>query len=223
MNEPIVPRRRRRASRRDPVDEQPTPAAAQSVASPAEAPPQSFIYKGEHKEVPIGIAYPIPPTPATAPPISDLEAAKRRAAEIMDHGMAMDEGTDKFEFDRGIIPDGWDYAWKRLTVYGKEDPAYQVQLSRNGWEPVPATRHPEMMPADWKHSTITRDGQILMQRPMEITDRSRIIERRRALHQVRVKELQLNSAPNGTFERGTHPAVQTRVNKGYEAIPIPKD
>lgn len=214
MNEPATPRRRRARTPR------PAPAPAPEQVMPGAT---SAIYAGTHTPISIGIASPIPPASAAAAPVSDIEAARRRAAEIMEHGLAMDEGTDKFEFDRGIIPDGWDYAWKRLTTMGQEDPAYQVQLSRNGWEPVPASRHPEMMPADWKHSTITRDGQILMQRPMEITERSRLIERRRALDQVRVKEAQLNSAPNGTFERGTHPGAPVRVNKGYEPVPIPAD
>lgn len=209
MNEPTTPRRRRpRATRSTPAEQ---PAALEQP---------SIVNNTVIGDVaPITAAAPSSP----AAPVSDLEAARRRAAEIMDHGLAMDEGTDKFEFDRAIIPDGWDYAWKRLTVYGQEDPAYQVQLARNGWEPVPASRHPEMMPHDWKHANITRDGQVLMQRPMEITDRSRIIERRRALDQVRVKEAQLSGAPPGTFERGTHPGAPVRVSKGYEPIPIPAD
>lgn len=209
---PVRPRRR--AKRRAPPTEQPAPASV--AAASAEKPP--YIYDGPANPEPLPIAH-----SGSAAPVSDMESARRRAAEIMEHGLAMDEGTDKFEFDRSIIPDGWDYAWKRLTTMGQEDPAYQVQLTRNGWEPVPASRHPEMMPQDWKQGTITRDGQILMQRPMEITDRSRLIERRRAMDQVRVKEAQLNSAPNGTFERGTHPGAPVRVSKGYEPIPIPVD
>jgi len=224
MADPTTTRRRRRraavstdeagAERQNSAPASTQPASTSALGSLPPAADQNAA-----PPVPRGNNDPISAAPA---PISDLEAARKRTAEIMDHGMAMDEGTDKFEFDRRMIPDGWDYAWKRLTVMGQEDPAYQVQLSRNGWEPVPAARHPEMMPADWKHSTITRDGQILMQRPMEITERSRLIEKRRALDQVRVKEAQLNSAPNGTFERGTHPGAPVRVKKGYEAMPIPE-
>ena len=80
-----------------------------------------------------------------------------------------------------------------------------------------------MMPSDWKHATITRDGQILMQRPMVITEQARVRERRAALDQVRVKEAQLNAAPPGTFERGTHHGAPVQVKKGYEPIPIPVD
>lgn len=219
MNAPTQRRRRRRAVRSTASVELPIAPPAPAVDMPV-APQPPVIDMPATLEAPAAMMAAAAPTPNALDP---LEAARRRAAEIMEHGLAMDEGTDKFEFDRAIIPDGWDYAWKRLTTMGQEDPAYQVQLSRNGWEPVPASRHPEMMPADWKHSSITRDGQILMQRPMEITDRSRLIERRRALDQVRVKEAQLNSTPNGTFERGTHPGAPVRVNKGYEPIPIPRD
>lgn len=206
------PRRRRRRVT--------APAASVELAEPTQSAPAEAI---EAKPLPPAEAPAAPRTAPPAPVMTSRETAAARAAEILSHGTAMDEGSDKFEFDRGIIPDGWDYAWKRLTVYGKEDPAYQVQLARNGWEPVPAKRHPDMMPSDWKHDTITRDGQILMQRPLEITERARLLEKRKALDQVRVKEAQLNSAPNGTFERGTHPGAPVQVKKGYEPIPIPTD
>jgi hypothetical protein len=215
-----TPRRRRRTTTRAA-----TPAANATAATPAanataaNAAPAVEI---PSDPPPITIA-PDPVAKVEAPKMTSREAAAARAAEILGHGTTMDEGSDKFEFDRRIIPDGWDYQWKRLTTLGQEDPAYQVQLARNGWEPVPVSRHPDMMPSDWKHQTITREGQILMMRPLEITDRFRMMEKRKALDQVRVKEAQLNSAPNGTFERGTHPGAPVKVNKGYEAIPIPKD
>jgi hypothetical protein len=221
MTSPTATRRRRRKVY---DEEQPAPppinTADIGLTTNKPVPPEALT-ASEAWQTPA--AGQVAPTSAPAAPISDREAARKRAAEIMEHGLAVEEGNDKFEFDRSIIPDGWDYAWKRLTVYGQEDPAYQVQLSRNGWEPVPAKRHPEMMPHDWKHATITRDGQILMMRPMEITERSRLIEKRNALNQVRVKELQLGSAPNGTFERGTHPGAPVLVKKAYEPAMIPTD
>jgi hypothetical protein len=148
--------------------------------------------------------------------------AERRAAEILGHVGNLDEGTDDFYVDPNKIPDGWTYEWKRKTVYGQEDPAYQVQLARTGWTAVPASRHPEMMPAAGGFQTIERKGQILMERPQIVTDQVVQLNNRRARDQVRVKEQQLSSAPDGQFGRD-HAQVKPKINKGYEPVPIPGD
>jgi hypothetical protein len=151
------------------------------------------------------------------------ERAARRAAEIRGHLGGLDEGTDDFYIDASVIPSGWSYEWKRRLVYNQEDPSYQVHLARMGWEPVPASRHPEMMPAGSSDRTIERKGMILMERPQEITEESRLIEARRARAQVRAKEEQLSAAPQGQFERSNKDAPLVKVKKGYEAMPIPKE
>jgi hypothetical protein len=148
--------------------------------------------------------------------------AERRAAEILGHLGSMDEGVDDFYINPSKVPDGWTYEWKRKTIYGQEDPAYEVQLARNGWTPVPASRHPEMMPKSGGHQTIIRKGQILMERPQIVTDQVVNANNRRARDQVRAKESQLSAAPQGQFDRD-HAQVRPKINKGYEPIPIPKD
>ena len=82
--------------------------------------------------------------------------AAARAAAIREHIGDIDEGTDEFYIPAEVIPEGWNYEWKRRLLMGAEDPAYQVQLARNGWEPVPASRHPEMMPSTGNYQTIER-------------------------------------------------------------------
>jgi len=149
--------------------------------------------------------------------------AARRTAELKDHLGSMDEGTDEFFIDAREIPDGWTYEWKRRLLLGAEDPAYQVALARAGWEPVPAYRHPNMMPTGYKGATIERKGAILMERPKEINDEARAIELRRARAQVRQKEEQLNSAPQGQFGRDNKGNPLVNVKRSYEALPIPKD
>lgn len=171
------------------------------------------------------------PTPAEAKKIarqtmreedSRMRAAAR-AEEIRKHrqGQNLDE-LDRFKIETHIIPEGWTYEWKRRTLFGKEDPAYQVELSRQGWEPVPLTRHPEMMPQGWENDTIERDGMILMERPSELTSEARDVELRRAKNQVRAKEQQLGSAPDGQFGRD-HQQVRPSIKKGYEPMPVPRD
>jgi hypothetical protein len=149
-------------------------------------------------------------------------AASRRAAEIMQHLGGLDEGTDDFYVDPSKIPDGWSYEWKRKTIYNQEDPAYQVQLARTGWEAVPVSRHPEMMPANGNHHTIERKGMQLMMRPKVITEQFRNIDQRNAKEQVKYKEAQLGAAPEGQFGRD-HAQVKPKISKGYEPMPVPKD
>jgi len=153
---------------------------------------------------------------------SDRDRAARRAAELRGHIGSLDVGQDDFFVPPEYVPDGWSYEWKRKTNVGMEDPAYQVQLARMGWEPVPASRHPSMMPDDNKYKIIERKGLVLMERPKEITDEARDIEYRKARNQIRQKEAQLASAPDGTLTRD-HAQARPKISKSYEAIPVPKD
>ena len=134
----------------------------------------------------------------------------------------MEEGIDEFYIDPSDIPDGWSYEWKRRTVLGAEDPAYQVALARSGWEPVPTSRHPSYMPMGGDYPFIERKGMILMERPLEITQDARDNELRKARAQVRQKEAQLNSAESGHFERSNKDQSLVKVRKSYESIPIPE-
>ena len=120
------------------------------------------------------------------------------------------------------IPDGWTYEWKRKTVYGSEDPSYAVSLKRTGWTEVPASRHPEMMPANFKSAIIERKGLVLMERPQSITRRVELADKDRAREQIRFKEQQLTHAPDGQFTRD-HAQAQPKIKKSYEAMPIPKE
>lgn len=149
--------------------------------------------------------------------------AARRAAELRDHLGNMDESPDDFYIPASDVPAGWTYEWKRKTLLGQEDPAYQVQLAQRGWEPVPAYRHPSYMPVGYKGATIERKGMILMERPLEITQEARDFEIRKARNQVRQKEAQLAGAPEGQFERNNKDSSLVKVKKSYEAMPIPKD
>jgi hypothetical protein len=164
-----------------------------------------------------------PPANAPAPKTeSSRDRAAKRAAELRGHLGDMNQGTDDFFVPPEFIPDGWSYEWKRKTNVGMEDPAYQVALARMGWEPVPSSRHPSMMPDDNKYQIIERKGMILMERPLEITEEARQIERNNARNQIRNKEQQLAAAPDGTMTRD-HAQARPKINKSFEAIPIPKD
>ena len=159
-----------------------------------------------------------------APREDDSRArAAKRAAELREHnGGGMDEGEDRFYIDPRSIPAGWSYEWKRVALVGKADPAYEVNLSRGGWEPVPASRHPELMPKG-DYSTIEIDGMMLYERPLEITEDARNKEKKRARQQVKIKEDQLNEGPPGTFERSNKGAPMAKIQKTIERMEVPKE
>ena len=146
-------------------------------------------------------------------------AAAKRAQEILENIGQADEGQDDFRTPKA--PDGWTYEWRRNTLFNQEDPAYMTSLLRTGWEAVPAKRHPEMMPIGAMKS-IERKGMILMERPAEVTRKFEEADRRRARLQMRAKEEQLGSAPQGQFGRD-HAQAAPKINKSYEPLPVPKD
>lgn len=149
--------------------------------------------------------------------------AARRAAELREHLGDMDDGEDEFYIDLKCIPDGWSYEWKREEVLGQKNSAYDVSLRRKGWEEVPASRHPDMMPNDYVDGPIRRKGMILMERPLEITTEAREIEARKARAQVRQKEVQLNGSPagqNSPFDNTNKGSPLVNIRKSYEPLVV---
>lgn len=120
--------------------------------------------------------------------------------------------NDPFRVDK--IPDGMSYEWKRVTVYGKGDPSYDILMREQGWDPVESARHPELVVAGHV-GPIIRDGLMLMERPMELTEEAKAEDRLAARSAVTAKKQQLGEAPAGTFER-----TITEVRKSYEPLPI---
>jgi hypothetical protein len=152
-----------------------------------------------------------------------LSRAAKRIAELRGHLGTLDEGNDEFFVDPAMVPEGWAYEWKRHLLLGAEDPSYNVSLAREGWEPVPVSRdsrHRAMMPMNWTGAHIERKGMILMERPAEIVEEMRALERRKARDQVRAKEAQLAGTPDGTLTRD-HPQAKPQIKKGWESLPVP--
>lgn len=175
-----------------------------------------FAAAAKNREEEIQEAHPL--RPAMREDDSVLRA-RQRAAELREHleGEIVD-GTDEFYIDPSVIPDGWHYEWKRNTIYGAEDPSYQVALARSGWTAVPTSRHPAMMPHAANSAVITRKGQVLMEIPKEIYSERKAAEYNKARQQVRHKEAQLSGTPDGTLER-----TRPEIRKSYSQMPIPKE
>ena len=149
-----------------------------------------------------------------------LERAKRRAAEIEGSGNYLDTGIDEFYIDPAIIPEGWDYEWKRKSVIGLEDPTYQLTLIQGGWQPVPASRHRGLMPDSAKYNSVERKGMMLMERPLEITNKVKMHEYRKARDAVTRQEKVGVESDEGLLAR-SDARVKPNIKKSYSPMNIP--
>lgn len=150
------------------------------------------------------------------------QRAALRAAELRDHLGDTEASSSQFDIPAENIPDGWTYNWKRISVFEWEDKNNLINVRRDGWDPVPASRHPEMMPKDDTSGYVIRDGMMLMECPTEIVDERKRFEMKKARDQVRFKEAQLSGTPEGTLTRD-HAQVKPQIKKSFEAMPIPKE
>ena len=124
---------------------------------------------------------------AVAPAESETRPTNRdpvRAVAIGRDGQEISRkrksNTNPFYIDPRMIPEGWDYQWVTHTVYNMPDTSHQVMMAENGWTPVPAERHAGyFMPPDYK-GPIIRDGLMLMERPMILTEEARMEDRQKA-------------------------------------------
>lgn len=111
------------------------------------------------------------------------------------------------------------YEWKRATYAGKEDMEHQIDLAENGWQAVPASRHPELAGRKVESDAmIMRGGLVLMERPSEVTYDARQEDKALAKEQLTTQIHRL-----GLTERGTLPRNRPSVRRTYEAAEIPGD
>lgn len=122
--------------------------------------------------------------------------------------------VDEFTIPREEIPADLDYNWKRFTVGGQEDPYYIARMREQGWEPVPPERHPNWLPPGYNAQYIIKGGQILMDRPKELTEEARAEDREMARRQVIVAEQKLGRTPKGEMTRD-HEEVRPKIVKEY--------
>lgn len=217
MTEATTAKRRPGRPRKLPGVEAP-PAAAPQTTAPAglSAAPVAAV-------APLPVSAPIETLreePRPAEVRADLRAedpraeAERIAKEWFGHLDSLGPHKDKYYVDPSKIPDGWSYEWRTYTVVGKENPQYQVQMQRAGWRPVPAKRHPELMPKDWAEGVVLIDGMMLMERPKAITDFQRERDKREADAPIKNIKDKLSGAPQGQFPRGVGGAPAA-VNTAY--------
>lgn len=127
--------------------------------------------------------------------------------------------VDRFDIPAHLIPEGWDYNWKRETTLGQEDTSHMVAMAENGWTPVEAERHEGYFMPKGYSGPIRRDGMILMERPLELTLEAREEDRFAAESAMRSQREQLGlQLPRGFS--GDHAGVRPRINRSYEPADV---
>lgn len=116
-------------------------------------------------------------------------------------------------------PDGWDYQWKLKSVLNQDDVDRIRQNELNGWEAVPLSRHPELMPRGWQGNTIEVGGLVLMERPLIFTEEAKAEERRMAREAVLMKEAQMREGRAGDLGR----REVNRFSKTRAPIDVPNE
>ena len=127
--------------------------------------------------------------------------------------------SNPFDIPLDEIPPGSSYEWKRYSVSGQtadHDPFYLASMRRQGWEPVDPKRHPTWVPPGFDKPYIIRDGLILMERPIELTQEARDEVRKLSRQQMVEAEQRLGMAPKidgkDTLTR-QHKDLNNRVEK----------
>lgn len=187
--------------------------------------PPPIIDDGREIPPPPAVAdrQPSRPTPENARPAVHADAGndpehppervrtRRRSAMVF---------NDPFYVPMDEIPPGLSYEWKRVSNVGQEDPFYIAGMREQGWEPVPASRHPTWVPPGYDKPHIIKGGLMLMDRPKELTQEARDENEMLAKKQIREAEQRLGMTGTGEATRSL-PEVRPRVVKEMmRAIPI---
>jgi hypothetical protein len=119
---------------------------------------------------------------------------------------------DPFYIPLDEIPEGLSYEWKRFSVAGQEDPFYLAQMRAQGWEPVDPKMHPNWVPPDYTAPNIIKGGQILMERPIELTNEARAELDALANQQMREVRARVGKSEPGELER-VKPRIENEWNR----------
>jgi hypothetical protein len=110
---------------------------------------------------------------------------------------------ERYEVDLSKKPAGMDYNWKAKTILGAENVEGMINYDANGWVAVPAGRHPELAGKRLtKDAEIVRGGQLLMERPTEISAEARAMDGHEARKQVADQLQRLGLAGHRAAGRG---------------------
>lgn len=158
-------------------------------------------------------------SPATGKETSAESRARAEAKVRAIRGNPELQGMERDKYYAPPPPDGWDYQWKLKSVMNQDDLDRIRQVEAAGWEPVPLSRHPELMPRNYTGETIEVGGLVLMERPKIFTDEARAEERRLAREAVLMKEAQMREGRGGDLG----PRQVNRFSKTHQSIEVPNE
>jgi hypothetical protein len=144
--------------------------------------------------------------------------AEARIRELRGNPDLQDGGGERDKYWAPEPPEGWDYQWKLKSVMGKEDLEAMRRVEMAGWTPVPRERIPDLMPREWKGSTIEVGGLVLCERPLLFTQEAREEERRLAREAVHTKERLMREGKAGDLG----PRQVNRFSKTHSSINVPE-
>lgn len=136
------------------------------------------------------------------------------------------EDDDRLKILPEEIPDGMSYQWITAKIFGQDQPQNLARFQKQGWIPVPASRHDGKFAPKGYQGYCEVDGLILHERPMEFTRRAREHEFQKARGQVQIRERQLagGDIPGVGFDTQHPSALRANViKKGFERITVPEE
>lgn len=146
---------------------------------------------------------------ARAPIRSEVRERKRRSGS-----------ADRFHIPPEMIPPGVSVEWKAETVVGQPvDPWVVRDQYDAGWRPVDVSMMPDLMPKGYK-GAIRQGGQILMERPIELTKEAQAEALQDARDAWRAKEQQLRGAASVFNEQ--RPGTGAKVSRSVQPGSIPE-
>lgn len=177
----------------------------------------------------------VAPAPETQKPRQDGRRWNMTAGANWEEKTVQNNGSDQFHIPRESFPDGMDFQWVVDTVNGASPrdfggvPRERFE-SQGGWTPV----HPEDFDGAMEgrfsrkgtKGEINVGGQVLMARPMYLTERARNAEIKEAKERIALKQAQLTGGDlPGVSLDSQHPSAlrSNRINRTVERLDIPKD
>ena len=120
--------------------------------------------------------------------------------------------SDKLHIDENEIPEGWSYQWCSSQIIGMENTHHMMELRRQGWREVMASRHPYKMPPGYEGAIVV-DGLTLMEKPKVLTERAHHEHIRQSRAVLRNSEDKLYETPNNTAPRDDPSVKRAGLNK----------
>lgn len=120
---------------------------------------------------------------------------------------------NRFHIDEAMIPPNASWEWKTAKVGAQPQDDHIGQLMDNHWRKVDKTKYPNLV--------TEKDGMILMERPLYLTQDARREDLAIALDQVERVSDSAIEAPSGTMTR-SHASVKknTVIKRDYNEVAI---